>query len=96
MRLRLDLAYDGSGFHGWARQPGLRTVQGELEQALATVLRRDHVEVTVAGRVMAFSRGRWSGGSNGGRTAWRRRPDEGRTRGCRPSGRYSYTVQTVQ
>lgn len=50
MRLRLDLAYDGSGFHGWARQPGLRTVQGELEQALATVLRRDHVEVTVAGR----------------------------------------------
>ena len=50
MRLRLDLAYDGSGFHGWARQPGLRTVQGDLEQALATVLRVDAVEVTVAGR----------------------------------------------
>ena len=31
---RLDLAYDGSGFHGYARQPGLRTVQGELEAAL--------------------------------------------------------------
>lgn len=50
MRLRLDLAYDGSAFHGWARQPGLRTVQGELEQALATVLRVDAVGLTVAGR----------------------------------------------
>ena len=34
MRLRIDLAYDGSAFHGWAAQPGLRTVQGELESAL--------------------------------------------------------------
>lgn len=50
MRLRLDLAYDGSGFHGWARQPGLRTVQGELERGLTTVLRVDAAEVTVAGR----------------------------------------------
>jgi len=32
---RLDLAYDGSNFHGYARQPDLRTVQGELEAALA-------------------------------------------------------------
>lgn len=40
MRLRIDLAYDGSGFHGWAAQPGLRTVQGEVEQALAVALRR--------------------------------------------------------
>ncbi|MBO0846438.1 MAG: tRNA pseudouridine(38-40) synthase TruA [Nocardioides sp.] len=39
MRLRIDLAYDGAGFHGWATQPGLRTVQGELEAALVTVLR---------------------------------------------------------
>jgi tRNA pseudouridine38-40 synthase len=50
VRLRLDLAYDGAGFHGWARQPGLRTVQGDLETALATVLRVDQVAVTCAGR----------------------------------------------
>lgn len=47
--VRLDLEYDGSGFRGWARQPELRTVQGELEAALATVL-REPVELTVAGR----------------------------------------------
>ncbi len=34
MRLKLTLAYDGTRFHGWAEQPGLRTVQGEVEQAL--------------------------------------------------------------
>ena len=37
MRLRIDLGYDGAGFHGWARQPGLRTVQGDLETALDTL-----------------------------------------------------------
>jgi tRNA pseudouridine38-40 synthase len=47
--VRLDIEYNGSGFRGWARQPGLRTVQGELETALATVL-REPVELTVAGR----------------------------------------------
>jgi tRNA pseudouridine38-40 synthase len=47
--VRLDIEYDGSGFRGWAKQPGLRTVQGELESALATVL-REQVELTVAGR----------------------------------------------
>lgn len=50
MRLRLDLAYEGTDFHGWAAQPGLRTVQGELESALATVLRLPSVPVTCAGR----------------------------------------------
>ena len=50
MRLRLDLAYDGGAFHGWAAQPGLRTVQGELERALAMVLRVESVPVTCAGR----------------------------------------------
>ncbi len=47
--VRIDLEYDGSGFRGWARQPQMRTVQGELEAALATVL-REPVELTVAGR----------------------------------------------
>jgi tRNA pseudouridine38-40 synthase len=47
--VRLDIEYDGAGFRGWAKQPGLRTVQGELEAALATVL-REEIELTVAGR----------------------------------------------
>ncbi len=49
---RLDIEYDGSGFSGWAIQPGLRTVQAELEAALETVLRQP-VELTVAGRTDA-------------------------------------------
>lgn len=56
VRLRLDLAYDGTGFAGWARQPGdLRTVQGVVEDALATVLRLGPAEVslTVGGRTDA-------------------------------------------
>jgi len=40
VRIRLDIAYDGTGFRGWARQPGLRTVQGTLEDALARVVGR--------------------------------------------------------
>lgn len=47
--VRLELEYDGSGFRGWAAQPGLRTVQGELEAALSTVL-RESVQLMVAGR----------------------------------------------
>jgi tRNA pseudouridine38-40 synthase len=46
---RLTIAYDGGPFSGWARQPGRRTVQGELERALGIVLRTD-VALTVAGR----------------------------------------------
>ncbi len=46
---RLDLEYDGGAFAGWARQPGRRTVQGELERALA-VLVRAPVVLAVAGR----------------------------------------------
>ena len=49
MITRLDLEYDGTGFAGWAIQPGERTVQAELERALATVL-QDDVALTVAGR----------------------------------------------
>jgi tRNA pseudouridine38-40 synthase len=48
---KLTLEYDGRDFAGWARQPGRRTVQAELERALAVVLRRpDGVPVVVAGR----------------------------------------------
>jgi tRNA pseudouridine38-40 synthase len=47
--VRLDIEYDGAAFRGWAKQPGLRTVQGELETALETVL-REPIELTVAGR----------------------------------------------
>jgi len=47
--VRLDIEYDGAGFRGWARQPGLRTVQGVLEAGLAQVL-REEVQLTVAGR----------------------------------------------
>ncbi len=53
MRCRLLLEYDGSGFAGWARQPGTRTVQEQVERALAVVLRADAVPVTVAGRTDA-------------------------------------------
>jgi tRNA pseudouridine38-40 synthase len=53
VRIRLDLAYDGTQFHGWAAQPGLRTVEAELAGALATVLRSDAVALTCAGRTDA-------------------------------------------
>ncbi|WP_248256604.1 tRNA pseudouridine synthase A [Georgenia sp. EYE_87] len=54
VRVRLDLAYDGTDFAGWARQPGLRTVQGVLEDALTTVLRLPApARLTVAGRTDA-------------------------------------------
>jgi len=52
VRLRLDVSYDGTALHGWARQPGQRTVQGDLEQALSMVLRVP-VDLTVAGRTDA-------------------------------------------
>ena len=50
--MRVDLAYDGSGFHGFARQPDVRTVQGIVEAALARVLSAQ-VTTTVAGRTDA-------------------------------------------
>ena len=50
VRVRLDVSYDGTDFSGWAAQPGRRTVQDELQRALATVLRVPAVAVTVAGR----------------------------------------------
>lgn len=57
VRLRIDLAYDGTDFHGWARQKPqddqeLRTVQGVVEDALSLVLRAP-LQLTVAGRTDA-------------------------------------------
>lgn len=53
LRLRLDVAYDGTDFSGWAAQPGRRTVQGELQAALERVLRIEAPRLTVAGRTDA-------------------------------------------
>lgn len=53
VRLRLDLGYDGTGFAGWATQPGLRTVQQVVEEALGTLFRTPRVPVVVAGRTDA-------------------------------------------
>ena len=53
-RWRLDLAYDGSEFSGWAVQPGFRTVQGEVESWLTRLLPVEHrVPVVCAGRTDA-------------------------------------------
>jgi tRNA pseudouridine38-40 synthase len=50
---RLLIEYDGTEFAGWARQPGRRTVQGELERALAVLRRGEAASLTVAGRTDA-------------------------------------------
>jgi tRNA pseudouridine38-40 synthase len=50
--IRLTLEYDGTRFHGWQRQPGLRTVQGEIEAALKVLL-RESVSLHGAGRTDA-------------------------------------------
>ena len=49
---RLDVEYEGTAFKGWAKQPGQRTVQAELERVLAMLLRRP-VALRVAGRTDA-------------------------------------------
>ena len=53
VRLRLDISYDGTEFSGWAAQPGRRTVQGVLTEALRTVLRVPDLRLVVAGRTDA-------------------------------------------
>ncbi|WP_238147641.1 tRNA pseudouridine synthase A [Rothia uropygioeca] len=52
VRVRVDLCYDGAPFSGWAKQPGLVTIEGCLEEAARLVLRQD-VRYTVAGRTDA-------------------------------------------
>jgi tRNA pseudouridine38-40 synthase len=54
VRARLVFAYDGTDFSGWATQPGLRTVQGVMEEALGRIVRQDTPpRLTVAGRTDA-------------------------------------------
>ncbi|MGC0142873.1 tRNA pseudouridine(38-40) synthase TruA [Pseudactinotalea sp. Z1732] len=53
VRIRLDLAYDGTEFSGWAAQPGLRTVEGELRRGLGTILRTEPPRLVVGGRTDA-------------------------------------------
>jgi len=54
VRVRLDLGYDGTDFSGWAKQPGRRTVEGVLDEALVTVFGLDSAPgLTVAGRTDA-------------------------------------------
>ncbi len=52
VRLRLDIAYDGTDFAGWAVQAGQRTVAGVLDDALTTVFRTP-VQLRAAGRTDA-------------------------------------------
>jgi tRNA pseudouridine38-40 synthase len=54
LRIRIDLSYDGTAFSGWAAQPGRRTVEGTLAEALTTLLRSpEPVRLVVAGRTDA-------------------------------------------
>ena len=54
LRIRIDLSYDGTAFSGWAMQPGRRTVEGTLSDALTTILRSPTpVRLVVAGRTDA-------------------------------------------
>ena len=51
-RLRFDIAYDGTNFSGWATQPGMRTMQDMVEEAISRIVRYD-VDSIVAGRTDA-------------------------------------------
>ncbi len=95
MVTKLTLEYDGTDFIGWARQPGLRTVQEELERALHTVLGETSATgepLTLDGRRAHRSRGARLGTgrelcARGGRSAASERPAaRGRWR-CSPPSR---------
>ena len=52
MRIKAECSYNGSAFHGWARQIGQRTVEGEIEKAFFTILRSE-IKIQAAGRTDA-------------------------------------------
>ncbi|MBR4399615.1 MAG: tRNA pseudouridine synthase A [Aeriscardovia sp.] len=52
MRIKVECSYNGSAFHGWARQKGQRTVEGEIERAFFTILRSE-IKIQAAGRTDA-------------------------------------------
>ena len=90
MRLKLTLEYDGTGFRGWAAQPGLRTVEGALRDALATVFYVGVAGSSVAGRtdtgvhalanvVSVDVEGGPAAGARGGRARTRRCPTTSRS-----------------
>jgi tRNA pseudouridine38-40 synthase len=89
---RLVVAYDGTAFHGWQRQPSRRTVQGTLELALTEILGDEQVRTTGAGRTDAgvHARGQVASFSSPTRLpahaivalANRRLPDDVRVRAC--------------
>lgn len=97
LRIRVDLAYDGSGFSGWAAQPGRRTLQGELRAAFARVLRVPDARIVVAGRtdtgVHALGQvchadipeQRWPGGQLCARRLNAVLPPDVRVRACAPA-----------
>ena len=74
VRVRLDLAYDGTGFLGWAQQPERRTVQGTVQDALGVLLRDDPPRLQVAGRTDAGVHARGTGRPRRPAAGRRRRP----------------------
>lgn len=78
LRVRLDLAYDGTDFCGWAAQPGRRSVEGEVSAALGTILRMPPPRLTVGGRTDAGVHARGSVAHVDVPTAsWQRLPARG-------------------
>src|SRR5712691_11749336 len=51
--IKLTLSYDGTGFHGWQTQPGLRTIQETLEQAIAALTGEERIRLNASGRTDA-------------------------------------------